>query len=108
MGTLRTRILLFLLWLATGGWFLLGLWWQEWSIVIVSAALFFGLSMGMGVILFGDPLPPKEGQVCKDCRRQLATVSKNYWAQGYTFPSGSVLLCDKCAWGYDPNRDWSR
>lgn len=108
MGTFKTRLALFLVWLVSGAGTLLGIKFNSVAVVVAFAVLFFGLGMGTGIILFGDPLPPGEGQKCKSCRTRQATTREHYWTTSYTIPAGSVALCDECAKGYDHNRDWSK
>lgn len=108
MGTLRTRIAIFFFWLASGAGMFLGMKFDLGILVGVCALVFFSVGLMMGVLMGGDPLPPKKGQMCQDCRTRPATVALNYWAHGTTIPSGGVSLCDQCAPGYDHKRDWGR
>ncbi len=108
MGSLKMRIVLFLVWLASGAGMLAGAKLGSLPLGGLCALLFFPMGLGVGIILFGDPLPPKESQICASCREHPATTCEHYWVHGTTIPDGAVALCGDCAQGYDPNRDWSK
>lgn len=108
MGSLRTRITILIAWLLMGA-AVFGSLEKGWiTLALILVVAFIGVGMGMGVILFGDPLPPRKGDICQQCKFRFATVTKDYWAYGSTVPSGGVKLCDECADHYDPNYDWGR
>jgi hypothetical protein len=112
MGSFKTRIIIFVCWLlAIPTMFVCFN--LDWGFLGAILAVFvFGAGMGMGIILFGDPLPPSKGSICRRCKSAPAVVSEHYWTTSHTIPAGSVKLCEECADGFagrgDHNRDWGK
>ena len=102
---LTTRLILVVIWLLSG----VGAFSGIGPLRVISAIIFLGLGVGMGIILFGDPLPLRKKQIlCARCRTEYATSRQHYWTTSYTVPAGSVALCDHCSEVYDHNKDWAR
>ena len=108
MGSLKTRVIFFVVWLLMGVAIVVATLEKWFVIAAILVAPFFIMFLCMGVVLAGNPLPPRKGDICQQCKFRFATVTKNYWAYNYTIPSGGVKLCDECVNRYDPNYDWGK